>query len=160
MTAGLLQIRLVSAGFGHILRSMRSRLERVAVTSSGVVGYVTLEILSLMVGYSLVQVAVRYDPSRAAGWDEALTLLPGWSRVAGFWASFQQGSCCTASTSSCSCVTAPCSATGDLSPGRFLWHRLWTRRLSRAHYAGAGSTTYRWKRNTWRLTSRRALSSL
>jgi len=77
MTAGLLQIRLVSAGFGHILRPLRSRLERVAATASGVVGYVTLGILSLMVGYSLVQVAVRYDPSRAAGWDEALTLLAG-----------------------------------------------------------------------------------
>ena len=33
-----------------------------------------------MVGYSLVQVAVRYDPSRAGGWDEALTLLAGWEQ--------------------------------------------------------------------------------
>ena len=26
-------------------------------------------------GYSLVQVAVEYDPSEAGGWDEALSLL-------------------------------------------------------------------------------------
>jgi hypothetical protein len=78
MTAGLLQIRLgISAGFGHILQPMLSRLERLAVTTSGVVGYVALGILSLMVGYSLVQVAVRYDPSRAGGWDDALKLLAG-----------------------------------------------------------------------------------
>lgn len=30
-----------------------------------------------LIGYSLVQVAVRYDPSGAGGWDEALTLLAG-----------------------------------------------------------------------------------
>jgi hypothetical protein len=78
MTAGLLQIRLgISAGFGHILRPMLSWLAHLAVTASGVVGYVTLGILSLMVGYSLVQVAVRYDPSQAGGWDDALTVLAG-----------------------------------------------------------------------------------
>ena len=39
MTAGLLQIRLgISAGFGHILQTKLSRLERLAVTTSGVVG--------------------------------------------------------------------------------------------------------------------------
>jgi hypothetical protein len=38
---------------------------------------VTLGILSLIVGYSLVRVAVDYDPSEAGGWDEALWLLSG-----------------------------------------------------------------------------------
>lgn len=32
---------------------------------------------SLMVGYSLFQVAVEYDPSEAAGWDDALWFLYG-----------------------------------------------------------------------------------
>jgi hypothetical protein len=44
------------------------------------VGYVTLGCLSLIVGYSLVQVAVDYDPSQAGGWDEALWLLSGLGR--------------------------------------------------------------------------------
>jgi hypothetical protein len=32
-------------------------------------------VLSLMVGYSLVRVAIEYDPSVARGWEEALSLL-------------------------------------------------------------------------------------
>jgi hypothetical protein len=44
---------------------------------SGCLGYATLGVLSLMVGYSLVQVAVEYDPSEAGGWDQALWLLAG-----------------------------------------------------------------------------------
>lgn len=78
MIAGLLQLRLgITAGFRHILRPGLSRVARVAVVASGVVGYVTLGVLSLMVGYSLVEVAIRYDPSRAGGWDDALTILAG-----------------------------------------------------------------------------------
>jgi len=80
MTAGVLQLRLGMTGrFRHSLRAGLSKLERVVTTVSGSLGYVTLGILSLMVGYSLVQVAVDYDPSEAGGWDEALRLLSGLS---------------------------------------------------------------------------------
>lgn len=74
--SGLLQLRLgITAGFRGTLRRDMSRLERIVVIVSGSMGYVTLGVLSLMVGYSLVQVAVRYDPSEAGGWDKALWLL-------------------------------------------------------------------------------------
>lgn len=76
MIAGLLQLRLgITRGFRHILRRNLSSVERAAVVTSGTIGYVALGVLSLLVGYSLVEVAIRYDPSRAGGWDEALTLL-------------------------------------------------------------------------------------
>ena len=42
---------------------------------SGRFGYIALGPLSLLVGSSLVRVAVEYDPSEAGGWDEALGLL-------------------------------------------------------------------------------------
>lgn len=78
MTAGVLQLRLgVTGRFRRSLRAGLSKLERVLTTVSGSLGYVTLGILSLMVGYSLVQVAIDYDPSEAGGWDEALRLLSG-----------------------------------------------------------------------------------
>jgi hypothetical protein len=78
MTAGLLQLRLgFTAGFRDSLRAGMSRLERVVTVATGSIGYLTLGVLSLIVGYSLVQVAVRYDPSEAGGWDEALWLLAG-----------------------------------------------------------------------------------
>ena len=49
MTAGLLQLRLgVTSGFRHILRPGLSPLAGAAVTATGVVGYVTLGVLSLM----------------------------------------------------------------------------------------------------------------
>jgi hypothetical protein len=80
MTAGVLQLRLGMTGrFRRSLRMGLSKLERVVTTVSGSLGYVTLGILSLIVGYSLVQVAVDYDPSEAGGWDEALRLLSGLS---------------------------------------------------------------------------------
>ena len=76
MTAGLLQIRLgVTAGFRDTLRQDLSRLERVATIVTGRFGYMALGVLSLMVGYSLVRVAIEYDSSIARGWDEALGLL-------------------------------------------------------------------------------------
>jgi hypothetical protein len=78
MTAGLLQLRLgITGGFRDSLRGGLSKVERVVTVVSGGVGYVTLGVLSLLVGYSLVQVAVEYDPSVAGGWDEALRLLSG-----------------------------------------------------------------------------------
>jgi hypothetical protein len=84
MTAGLLQLRLgITAGFRHILRPGLSTLERLLTSAVGSIGYLTLGILSLVVGYSLIQVAVRYDPTEAGGWDEALWLLG--SLVDGRW---------------------------------------------------------------------------
>jgi hypothetical protein len=76
MTAGLLQVRLgITGGFRDSLRRDVSRGERLVVVAVGGAGYVALGVLSLLVGYSLVEVAVEYDPSEAAGWDEALWLL-------------------------------------------------------------------------------------
>jgi hypothetical protein len=84
MVAGLLQLRLgLSVGFQHILRPALPKLWRVAILATGAFGYVTLGLLSLMVGYSLIQVAIRYNPSEAGGWDEALWLLAG--LVTGRW---------------------------------------------------------------------------
>ena len=78
MIAGVLQLRLgFVAGFRHILRENLSMAWRVVMITSGVLGYVTLGILSLMVGYSLIQVAIQYNPSEAGGWEEALWLLVG-----------------------------------------------------------------------------------
>jgi Domain of Unknown Function (DUF1206) len=78
MTAGVLQLRLGLTGrFRDSLRAGLSKLERIISSVSGSLGYVTLGILSLIVGWSLVQVAVEYDPSEASGWDEALSLLSG-----------------------------------------------------------------------------------
>ena len=74
--AGVLQLRLgLTAGFRDSLRGDLSRLERVVTIVSGSIGYVTLGVLSLLVGYSVVRVAVEYDPSEAGGWDKALRLL-------------------------------------------------------------------------------------
>jgi hypothetical protein len=76
MTAGVLQLRLGLTGrFRKRLQTGRSRLARLVTSVSGRVGYVTLGILSLIAGWSLVQVAVEYDPSEAGGWSESLWLL-------------------------------------------------------------------------------------
>lgn len=76
MTAGVLQLKLgITGRFRDSLRKDLSRRERILLTVTGALGYVTLGVLSLMVGYSLVQVAVQYDPSEAGGWDQALGLL-------------------------------------------------------------------------------------
>jgi hypothetical protein len=78
MTAGVLQLRLgVTGRFRKLLRAGMSRLERLATGVSGRIGYLTLGILSLIAGWSLVEVAVEYDPSEASGWSEALWLLSG-----------------------------------------------------------------------------------
>jgi hypothetical protein len=81
MTAGVLQLRLgVTGRFRALLRSGMSGLERLATGVSGRVGYVTLGVLSLIAGWSLVEVAVEYDPSDVRGWSDALWLLSGMSR--------------------------------------------------------------------------------
>jgi hypothetical protein len=81
MTAGVLQLRLgITGRFRKLLRSGMTRLERLATGVSGSLGYLTLGILSLIAGWSLVEVAVEYDPSEASGWSEALWLLSGMGR--------------------------------------------------------------------------------
>jgi Domain of Unknown Function (DUF1206) len=78
MTAGVLQLRLgITRGFRDCLRRDLSGVERLLTGVSGSVGYVTLGVLSLLVGFSLVRVAAEYDPSEAGGWDEALRLIAG-----------------------------------------------------------------------------------
>ena len=81
MTAGVLQLRLgVTRRFQNTLQPGLSTLARILTGASGTLGYVTLGILSLIVGWSLVEVAIEYDPSRADGWREALWLLSGVGR--------------------------------------------------------------------------------
>jgi hypothetical protein len=76
MASGVLQLRLgITGGFRESLRRGLGPVERAVTLVSGCVGYVTLGVLSLLVGYSLIRVAVEYDPSEAGGWDEALWLL-------------------------------------------------------------------------------------
>jgi hypothetical protein len=78
MIAGVFQLRLgVTGRFRNELGSGLSRLELAAVDVSGRFGYVTLGVLSEMIGWSLVQVAVQYDPSKLDGWRDALWLLSG-----------------------------------------------------------------------------------
>jgi hypothetical protein len=78
MTAGVLQLRLgITGRFRKNLQTGRSRLADLLTSLSGRVGYLTLGILSVIAGWSLVQVAVEYDPSEAGGWSEALGLLSG-----------------------------------------------------------------------------------
>jgi hypothetical protein len=81
MTAGVLQLRLgITGRFRRLLQTGRSRLAGLVTSISGRVGYVTLGSLSLIAGWSLVVVAVEYDPSEASGWSEALWLLSGMGR--------------------------------------------------------------------------------
>jgi hypothetical protein len=76
MSAGVLQIRLgLSAGFRHDLRRNLAPWLRTLAIVSGRIGYMALGVLSLLVGWSLLRVALEYDPSEAGGWDEALGLL-------------------------------------------------------------------------------------
>ena len=74
--AGVFQIRLgVTAGFRHDLRRDLAPWWRGITIGAGRIGYVALAVLSLLVGSSLVRVALEYDPSEAGGWDQALGLL-------------------------------------------------------------------------------------
>jgi hypothetical protein len=83
MTAGVLQIRLgLIAGFRHDLRRDLAPWLRAITIVSGRFGYMALGVLSLLVGASLVRVALEYDPSEAGGWDEALGLLAGFGEGA------------------------------------------------------------------------------
>lgn len=78
MTAGILQLRLGLTGrFRRSLRDGLTRAEHLVTTVTGSVGYVALGVMSLLVGSSLLQVAIEYDPSEAGGWDEALSYLSG-----------------------------------------------------------------------------------
>jgi hypothetical protein len=81
MTAGGFQLRLaITRRFRQLLESGMSRFASVTTIVSGTVGYLTLGILSLITGWSLVQVAVTYDPSEVKEWEDALWLLAGVGR--------------------------------------------------------------------------------
>ena len=85
MIAGILQMRLgITAGFRENLRADLSKLVRAATIVSGRIGYLALAVLSLLVGFSFVRVALEYDPSEAAGWDEALGVISTFGQ--GAWA--------------------------------------------------------------------------
>jgi Domain of Unknown Function (DUF1206) len=75
--AGVLQVRMgVTARFRHTLALQRmSRTEVIAVLVLGCMGYLGLGIVSLVIGYFLIRVALLYDPESAGGWQEALALL-------------------------------------------------------------------------------------
>jgi hypothetical protein len=75
--AGVLQVRMgVTARFRHILALERmSRTEVIAVLVLGCLGYLALGIVSTVIGYFLIRVALLYDPRAAGGWEEALALL-------------------------------------------------------------------------------------
>jgi uncharacterized protein DUF1206 len=76
IVAGLLQLRLgITGSFRDSLRHDLSKWERVFLVVVGGMGYMAIGALSLLVGSSLVEVAIEYDPSEAAGWDEALWVL-------------------------------------------------------------------------------------
>ena len=81
MTAGVFQIRLaITRRFRQLLLPHLSKLVRIATVVTGTVGYVTLGVLSLITGWSLVQVAVQYDPAEVKEWEDALWLLAGLGR--------------------------------------------------------------------------------
>jgi hypothetical protein len=85
MISGILQMRLgITTGFRENLRRDLSRLVRVGTIVSGGIGYLALGVLSLLVGFSFVRVALEYDPSEAGGWDEALGVLSTFGQ--GAWA--------------------------------------------------------------------------
>ena len=84
MTAGVFQLRLaITRRFRRLLTSGMSGLVLLVTVVSGTVGYLTLGILSLITGWSLVQVAVEYDPSEVREWADALWLLSSVRRGAG-----------------------------------------------------------------------------
>ncbi|HEX6615320.1 MAG TPA: DUF1206 domain-containing protein [Gemmatimonadales bacterium] len=79
--SGIVQVRFgLSGGFRHILRlDQMSAAGRVALTLVAGAGYVALGIISAVVGWFLIQVALHYDPRLAGGWSEALGFLAGLS---------------------------------------------------------------------------------
>ena len=82
VVSGVLQIRFgLIGGFRHILLlDEMSAVGRVALTLIAGAGYVALGIMSAVVGWFLIQVALHYDPRLAGGWGEALGFLAGLSR--------------------------------------------------------------------------------
>jgi Domain of Unknown Function (DUF1206) len=75
--AGVLQVRMgMTAKFRHTLALERmSRTEVIAVLVLGCMGYLALGIVSIVIGYFLIRVALLYNPAVAGGWQEALVLL-------------------------------------------------------------------------------------
>jgi Domain of Unknown Function (DUF1206) len=79
LLAGALQVRMgVTARFRHTLALDRmSRTEAMVVLALGCTGYLALGIVSSVIGYFLIRVALLYNPEAAGGWQEALALLGG-----------------------------------------------------------------------------------
>jgi hypothetical protein len=77
IVASAVQLRFgAQAGFRHVLQLDRmSRTVRLAAIAVGVAGYMALSLLSALVGYFFVQVALHYDPAAAGGWSDALSFL-------------------------------------------------------------------------------------
>lgn len=81
MTAGVFQLRLaITRRFRQVLEPSMPEFADLVAVVSGTVGYLTLGLLSLITGWSLVQVAVAYDPSKTKEWEDALWLLAGVGR--------------------------------------------------------------------------------
>jgi hypothetical protein len=81
MIAGVFQLRLaITRKFRTTLEAGMPTVARLASVASGTVGYLILGIFSLITGWSLVEVAIRYDPSEAKQWADALWLLAGLGR--------------------------------------------------------------------------------
>lgn len=79
IVAAAVQLRFAAtAGFRHVLPLDRfGPAGRRAVVSIATFGYVALAILSALIGYFLVRVALSYDASAAGGWGRALEFLAG-----------------------------------------------------------------------------------
>jgi hypothetical protein len=52
-----------------------SAAERYTMTVIGGAGYLALGVISVVLGYFLIQVALTYQPSRAGSWRDALGFL-------------------------------------------------------------------------------------
>ncbi|HEX5386027.1 MAG TPA: DUF1206 domain-containing protein [Gemmatimonadales bacterium] len=77
VVSGVLQIRFgLTAGFRHVLRlDEMGATARTAVALIGGAGYLALGVISLIIGYFLIRVALLYDPTQARGWGQALGFL-------------------------------------------------------------------------------------
>ncbi len=76
IVSAIFQLRLmITAAFAHILKHDISSVERRVIVWLGRVGYGALAIVSGAIGYSLIQVALQFDPGKAEGWKQVLTTI-------------------------------------------------------------------------------------
>lgn len=83
LVSGVLQLRFAAiAGFRHIFPFRRMHpAERALILVVGCLGYVGLGVMSCLIGWSLLQVAITFDPAQADGWREALGHLASLGRI-------------------------------------------------------------------------------